>query len=360
MDTLTRLKLIESVGEEILTREELKTLVETKQTLVAYDGFEPSGFAHVPFAVFRAINLEKLQKAGVKFKIWLADYFAFINNKWGGDLETIKKCSEYFIEVWKAAGVENVQYLYASKEMDNIEYWDKVLRVAKNITLKRALRATTIMGRKETEVQAVAQLFYPPMQTSDVFYLDVDICQLGLDQRRANVLAREVSEKLNWKKPVAIHHHMLMGLKGPSEASGYDEESHFDKQIASKMSKSKPDSCIFIHDTTEEIKRKISSAYCPEKDIANNPLMDYSKHLIFERFKEFKIERESKFGGDVNFGNYEDLAGAYLNGSLHPLDLKNAVSIYMDKLISPIRKHFEKDPKAKKLYDFLKSKTITR
>ena len=88
--------------------------------------------------------------------------------------------------------------------------------------------------------------------------------------------------------------------------------------------------------------------------------MDYSKHLFFEKFKEFKIERESKFGGDISFGNYEDLAGAYLNGSFHPLDFKNAVSIYMDKLISPIRKHFEKDPKASKLYEFLRSKTITR
>ncbi|MBI4155477.1 tyrosine--tRNA ligase [Candidatus Woesearchaeota archaeon] len=360
MDTETRFKLIESVGEEILTKEELMHLLESKQKLIAYDGFEPSGFAHIPFAIFRPINLVKLQKAGIKFKILLADYFAFINNKWGGDLETIKRCADYFIEVWKAAGVENVQYLYTSKVIDDVEYWDKVLKVAKHITLKRALRATTIMGRKETEIQAVAQLYYPSMQVADVFHLDVDICQLGLDQRRANVLAREVSEKLNWKKPVAIHHHMLMGLKGPVEVAGYDEENWADKQISSKMSKSKPESAIFIHDSTEEIKKKINSAFCPEKDVANNPLMDYCKHLVFEKFKDFKVEREKKFGGDISFGNYEELAGAYLNGSLHPLDFKNSVTIYIDKLVAPIRKHFEKDAKAKKLYEFLKSKTLTR
>ena len=133
MDTETRLKLIESVGEEILTKEELKNLVETKQNIIAYDGFEPSGFAHVPFAVFRAINLEKMQKAGVKFKIWLADYFAFINNKLGGDLKRIQRAGEYFIEMWRACGVDTskVEIIWASDKMDNLNYWDRVLRVAK-------------------------------------------------------------------------------------------------------------------------------------------------------------------------------------------------------------------------------------
>ena len=38
-----RLNLIKQVGEEIVTEEELKKLLESGEELIAYDGFEPSG-----------------------------------------------------------------------------------------------------------------------------------------------------------------------------------------------------------------------------------------------------------------------------------------------------------------------------
>lgn len=44
--------------------------------------------------------------------------------------------------------------------------------------------------------------------------------------------------KPNWAKPVAVHHHLLMGLKGPKKPAGFDEESDVDRKIRSKMSKS--------------------------------------------------------------------------------------------------------------------------
>jgi tyrosyl-tRNA synthetase len=131
-------------------------------------------------------------KAGIKFKLYLADYFAFINNKVGGNLENIKTVSKYFIEVWKACGIDTskVDIVWASEIMDGIDYWDKTLRIARELTLDRTIRATTIMGRKLGEKLSMAQLFYPPMQVTDIFYMDIDICQLGMDQRRANMLAR--------------------------------------------------------------------------------------------------------------------------------------------------------------------------
>lgn len=44
MEIEKRIALIERVGEEIITREELKELLQTKDHPVAYDGFEPSGY----------------------------------------------------------------------------------------------------------------------------------------------------------------------------------------------------------------------------------------------------------------------------------------------------------------------------
>ena len=358
MDIEKRIELIKSVAEggEIITEEELRKLLETNEHPVAYDGFEPSGLAQIPFGLLRAENLKSMLKAGVKFKLYLADYFAFINNKMGGDLERIQRAGKYFIEVWKACGIDikNVEVIWASEIMDKLEYWDRVLKIAKETTINRSIRATTIMGRKEGELQSTAQLFYPSMQTADIFDLDVDICQLGLDQRRANILGREVAEKLKWKKPVAVHHHMIIGLQGMQKGGNEDETL-----LASKMSKSKPETCIYMHDSEEDIKRKINKAFCPEKTMEGNPIFDYLKFLIFKRYNEIKIERDKKFGGDLN-ADYKELEKIYSEGRLHPADLKNATAFYLNEMISPVRKYFETNKKAKELYEEIKGYAITR
>jgi len=280
----------------------------------------------------------------------------------GGDLNRIRKVGEYFIEVWKAAGVDEkkVEFLWASDAFSDKEYWKKVVLIAKNTTMHRANRALTIMGRKEGELQDVAQYFYPMMQAADIFYLDADICQLGLDQRRANMLARDIAEKMKWKKPVVVSHHMLMGLEGAKQPEGYEENKELDVEISSKMSKSKPNTAIFVHDSLEEIKKKINSAFCPEKIVEGNPVLEYSKYLIFKKFKSMKIERDQKFGGDIEFDSYKELEDTFRQGKLHPVDLKNAVAMYLDQMIEPIREHFEKDRKAKKLYEFVKKQEVTR
>lgn len=54
-------------------------------------------------------------------------------------------------------------------------------------------------------------------------------------------------------------------------------------------------------------------------------------------------------GGNVTFDNYDDLEGAYASEKIHPGDLKSAVEVYINKLLDPIRKEFEKDSKFKEL-----------
>ncbi len=347
MDVDERFELIREVGEEIVTEEELKDLLKRKQNPVAYDGFEPSGLAHVAFGVYRAQNLKKLIDAGVRFKLLIADWHAWINDKMGGDLEKIRKVGEYFQEVWRAAGVpmDKVEVLWASEIIDK-EYWETVIRVAKNHTLNRARRALKIAGRESVGENPAAWIFYPSMQVADIFHLDVDICQLGQDQRRANMLAREVSDKLDREKPVTVSHHMLMGLGG-----GGEEE---------KMSKSKPSTSIYVHDSEQEILEKIKGAYCPEGKVKNNPIIDYTKHLVFENFEGVEIRRKEEYGGNMKFNNYEELEEAYLNENLHPLDLKKNIARYLNELVKPIREYFEENEEANKLYEFVKQQKVTR
>ncbi|QQG49241.1 MAG: tyrosine--tRNA ligase [archaeon] len=362
MDLESRMSLLKGVGEEIITERELRTLLETNDHPTAYDGFEPSGLAHLPFGVLRPILVEDMVKAGVKMKLWIADWFAWVNNKMGGDLDKIQEVGKYFVEVWRAAGVDmsKVEVLWTSEAARQEDYWKRVVTVAQETTLARTQRALTIAGRTTKEAVHTAQLFYPMMQVADIFWLDVDICQLGLDQRRANILAREIAEKMKWKKPVAIHHHMLIGLQGKKEAEGFDESAAVDSEITSKMSKSKPETSIFVHDGKEVILKKLNSAYCPAKVLEGNAPMEYSKYIIFRKQKTLKVERPEKFGGNEEFASYEELETAFLAGKLHPADLKRGVGESLDRIISPIREHFEKDPAARRLYMAVKSAETTR
>jgi len=358
MDIETRMDLIRQVGEEIITEEELQELLQSKDHPIAYDGFEPSGNLHIAQGIMRAINVNRMLKSGVKFKMWVADWFGWMNNKMGGDLEKIRKVGEYQIEVWKACGMstDKIQFLWSHDAMSDNEYWKKVIQIGRNSTVKRIIRCSQIMGRSEKDALSAAQIFYPCMQCADIFHLEADITQLGMDQRKVNVLARELGPKLGFWKPVVVSHHMLMGLSSPST----DHNDPIERAIEMKMSKSKPETAVFMNDSREEIKKKISKAYCPEKQVKENPIIEYSKYIIFPSFQKMKVERPSKFGGDIEFFNQKDLEASFIKGELHPVDLKNAAAEYIDNLIKPVREHFEKDKKARELYEIVKQQKITR
>jgi len=357
MDIESRIALIKQVGEEIITEEELKHLFQTKEHPTAYDGFEPSGTdIHIAQGILRAININKMAKAGIKFKMWVADWHAWANNKMGGDLEKIQQVGNYLIEVWKHCGMDlkNVEFLWANDVIKEPEYWKKVMQVARNSTVKRIIRTGQIMGRKEAEVQQASQILYPCMQAADIFHLKADICQLGMDQRKVNVLARELAPSLGFAKPVVVSHHMLIGLGEPPKE--HDE----DRILKLKMSKTNPDKAIFMNDSEEDIKRKIAKAYCPAKITEENPMLEYSKYLIFEKFNTIEIKRQEKFGGDLVIENYAELEKLYMEGKIHPMDLKNSVAYYINEMINPVREKFEKDSKLKKLLETIKGFEVTR
>ncbi len=351
MDVDSKLQLIKEVGEEIVTEDELKIILETKTHPIAYDGFEPSGIPHIAQGILRAINVNKMLKTGITFKMYAADWHGWTNLKFDGDLEKIQKAGDFLIEIWKASGMdtEKVEFIRAVDIVDDQEYWKKVVRIAQHTTVNRIVRCGQIMGRKEAEVQQASQIIYPCMQAADIFELKADITQLGMDQRKVNILARELGPKLGFWKPVVVSHHMLLGLGEPVSK----EKDPVERAIDMKMSKSKPDSAIFMLDSEEDIKRKISKAYCPAKQVQENPVLEYCRYIIFEKFKTMHIERPAKFGGTIEFESYDKLASAFSAGTIHPLDLKNTTAHYINDLIAPVRNKIFKNTRLMKQYEMI-------
>lgn len=346
-----RFRIVRSVGEECIQEDELLNLLEKKPQPICYDGFEPSGRMHIAQGVMKAINVNKLTSAGCKVKIWIADWFAQLNNKMGGDLKKIKVVGEYLIEIWKAVGMNleggQIEFLWSSDEINSRanEYWPLVMDIARRNKLPRIVRCCQIMGRNEQDELTAAQIFYPCMQCADIFFLKADICQLGMDQRKVNVLAREYCVDIKRKnKPIILSHHMLPGLQQGQE----------------KMSKSDPSSSIFMEDEEAEVNLKIRKAYCPPQIAPGNPCLEYIKYVILPWFNEFKVERSPQNGGDKIYKTFEELAVDYESGELHPGDVKPALAKSLNQILQPVRDHFKNDANARELLRRVKSYKVSK
>ena len=294
------------------------------------------------------------------------------------------------INVWKACGMKvdatdsdgkpMIEFIWSSEEITkrSEEYWKLVLDIGTKFTLNRIKKCTQIMGKKEQKEQketieelrnkvaeleatikakesgvkfeelesyfkdinskfneinesniqelACSQIFYPVMQCADIFFLKIDLCSLGCDQLKCNILALEYCDKIKRKnKPIIISHHMVMGLDG------------------TKMSKSFPDNAIFMDDNVSEVKRKITKAFCEPNNIEKNPLLDWAKHIIFPIVGKFVTPENLKFNEpEMTFTNFEELKQAFFEGKVQPKGLKDAMIKHINDLLKPVQDNLKR------------------
>ncbi|AAR39237.1 NEQ389 [Nanoarchaeum equitans Kin4-M] len=376
MDIEERINLIaQKPTEEILTIDRLKQYLEQGIDLNHYIGFEISGFVHLGTGIISMLKVRDFQKAKVKTTLFLADYHSWINKKLGGDLETIRKVAKgYFAEALKVSlktvggDPDEVKVVLGSElyEKLGIEYLENIIKISMNTTLNRIKKGITIMGRKQGESISFAQLLYVPMQVADIYSLNVNLAHGGIDQRKAHVIAIEVSDAFGYK-PIAVHHHLLLGMHIDEnirqkllEAKKTNNRELFeDSVIDIKMSKSKPETAIFIHDTPEDIRRKIRKAYCPIGEIELNPIIELVEYVIYPILKEPIVIENKKTHQTMEFDNVEQLKEAYAKKQIHPLDLKEYVAEKLIEILEPARKYFL-EGKGNKYLEELKNLQITR
>ncbi|MBI3033958.1 tyrosine--tRNA ligase, partial [Candidatus Woesearchaeota archaeon] len=117
---------------------------------------------------------------------------------------------------------------------------------------------------------------------------------------------------------------------------------------------------IFMTDTEAEVKRKLDKAYCPVKQADENPILEYCKYIIFEKYEKLEVKRQEKFGGNSSYESYDNLAADYSKGGIHPSDLKAAVAAHINELLEPVRQHFKSNSRAKKLMEQVRAFEVTR
>lgn len=72
---------------------------------------------HIAQGLVKKNIVNKLTEAGGIFVFWVADLFALMNNKMGGDIDSIRLVGKYFTEIWRSCGMNmrNVRFLWASE-----------------------------------------------------------------------------------------------------------------------------------------------------------------------------------------------------------------------------------------------------
>ena len=307
-----------------------------------YVGFEPSGKAHIGWKVI-SLQLKRMLEAKTNVLIFLADWHAWVNDKFGGNMEAIQVTAKYMEETFLALlgnpevgeGPGQVRFLWASKFMEDGDYWARVLRCSKGVTLARVRKTFTIMGRDESSSDNdLSRFYYPAMQAADIFELDIDVAIGGMDQRKAHMYMRDVAEKWKWKKATCLHTPIISSLK----SSGARMES-FDH----KMSKSDPNSALLLHDPVERIKKKMRKAYLDPED-ENSPIYELIQDIILPEFGKVVVTPNPKFGEPSTWESLEDFKSAVKDGTLHPLDAKFGVADGIASGLAEVSDHFEQNP----------------
>lgn len=335
----------ESVGiEHLVDCLAEKTSMARDGILRCYVGFEPSGKAHIGWKVL-SLQLKRMLEADANVLIFLADWHAWVNDKFGGNMEDIQQTAVYMEETFRALldhpeegdGPGQLRFYWASQLMDSGDYWARVLRCSKGATLPMVRKTFTIMGRDESSSDHdLSKFYYPAMQAADIFELDIDVAIGGMDQRKAHMFMRDMASKWNWKKATCLHTPILSSLK----ASGVRMDS-FDH----KMSKSDPNGALLLHDTLEQVQKKMKKAYLDPED-EHSPVYELAEHVVFPEFGQIQVIPNPKFGEPSTWNDLESFKTAVMDGTLHPFDAKMGVALGIAEGLSSIAQHFEANPEA--------------
>ena len=324
MDTEERLNLIKRNTLEIITLEELRTLLNEGKPLSVYIGRAPTGSIHLGHLVALG-KLFDFEKAGIHTKILIADLHAALDDlksKWeelDKRVDYTKKCIELAFD-WERIP----EFIRGSDFELSQPYVSDLLKLSTFTTIEKAIHAASEVTRMKNP--KVSEIIYPLMQTLDEEYLDVDIQLGGMDQRHILAYAREHLEKLGYRKRVEVLTPLIASIRGPG----------------TKMSSSVPESNIKIYDSEESIKKKILNGYCPEGVVEDNFIVQIVNFFILPNDGNLKIERETKFGGDIIIESPEQMVKLYTEKKIHPLDLKNAVIQNLTERFKNAREYFER------------------
>ncbi|XP_077277830.1 tyrosyl-tRNA synthetase [Temnothorax americanus] len=329
-------RLITKNLSEWLGDAKLKNILKERD-LKLYWGTATTGKPHIGYFAPMS-KIADFLRASTEVTILFADLHAYLDNM-KAPWELLELRTQYYEAVIKAmlksigVPLDKLKFVKGTDYQLSKEYTLDVYRLTSLVTEHDAKKAGAEVV-KQVSNPLLSGLLYPSLQALDEHYLKVDAQFGGIDQRKIFTFSEKYLPMLGYEKCIHLMNPMIPGLAG------------------AKMSSSEEDSKIDLLDNPATIKKKLKKAFCEPGNITDNGVLTFCKHVVFPLFKDgevFNISRTAEFGGDVSLFKYEDLEAAFASQEIHPGDLKNAVEVYINRLLDPIRKEFEANSKLKLL-----------
>ena len=304
-------------------------------------GDRPTGKLHLGHYVGSLRSRVELQNSGEFDEIYIeiADAQATTDNA-----DNIEKIRDNIIEValdYLSVGIDpsktNIFIQSEVPELCELTFYYMNLvtlaRLERNPTVKNEIKMREFNGSIPTGF-----LTYPISQAADITGFKATTVPVGDDQLPMIEQTREIVRTFNrlygdtLVEPEAVLPKNETCLRLP----GIDGQAKMSKSLGN---------CIYISDTSEEVKRKVMSMYTDPNHIKVEDPGDTKNNTVFIYLEAFANEEHfKKYLPEYN--NLDELKAHYEKGGLGDVKVKKFLYAIIEEMLAPIRerrKEYEKD-----------------
>ena len=313
-------------------------------------GDRPTGRLHIGHYVGSLRRRVELQNSGKydKIFIFIADAQALTDN-----MDNPEKIRQNIIEValdWLSVGINpEVSTLFIQSQIR--ELYELTTYYMNLVTVSRLQRNPTVkteiqMRNFETSIP-VGFFTYPISQAADITAFQATTVPVGEDQKPMLEQAVEIVRRFNYiyGETLTEPNILLPDNAACLRLPGTDGKAKMSKSLGN---------CIFLSDTSDEVKQKIRSMYTDPTHIHVNDPGNVEGNTVFTYLDAFcRPEHFERYLPE--YPNLDELKNHYRRGGLGDGKIKNFLNAIMEETLEPIRtrrKEFEKDIPA--VYDILK------
>ena len=313
-------------------------------------GDRPTGRLHIGHYVGSLRRRVELQNSGKydKIFIFIADAQALTDN-----MDNPEKIRQNIIEValdWLSVGINpEVSTLFIQSQIR--ELYELTTYYMNLVTVSRLQRNPTVkteiqMRNFETSIP-VGFFTYPISQAADITAFQATTVPVGEDQKPMLEQAVEIVRRFNYiyGETLTEPNILLPDNAACLRLPGTDGKAKMSKSLGN---------CIFLSDTSDEVKQKIRSMYTDPTHIHVNDPGNVDGNTVFTYLDAFcRPEHFERYLPE--YPNLDELKNHYRRGGLGDVKIKNFLNAIMEETLEPIstrRKEFEKDIPA--VYDILK------
>ena len=313
-------------------------------------GDRPTGRLHIGHYVGSLRRRVELQNSGKydKIFIFIADAQALTDN-----MDNPEKIRQNIIEValdWLSVGINpEVSTLFIQSQIR--ELYELTTYYMNLVTVSRLQRNPTVkteiqMRNFETSIP-VGFFTYPISQAADITAFQATTVPVGEDQKPMLEQAVEIVRRFNYiyGETLTEPNILLPDNAACLRLPGTDGKAKMSKSLGN---------CIFLSDTSDEVKQKIRSMYTDPTHIHVNDPGNVEGNPVFTYLDAFcRPEHFERYLPE--YPNLDELKNHYRRGGLGDVKIKNFLNAIMEETLEPIRtrrKEFEKDIPA--VYDILK------